>query len=651
MNNEELTRINSNLVDDDRPTSLNASLADGDRPTSLNANLSFDNPTSLNANLVADDRPTSLNANIDDRPTSLNAGLVDSDTPTNLNAGLADGPTSVNRNIDNEDPTSLNRNIQLGQTVATQSLLKPGRVVKSYRIIKLLSKSGEAEVYHCEKDGEEFVLKIYLKDISFKREVQELLVGKKLSPYLAYMVEVDELSINTDSGSTLRYTYEVEPFYNPLDSILTYREIKKLIHDINEGLHVIHTLDETIIHKDIKPSNIMKDNDGNYLLIDFGISSIIGKDMTSLKTSTGLTFDYAAPESRISNRFSKATDYYSFGISLYHMFTGELPYADSSERLDLLMRRGIIIPDEIGMPKDLATLIQGLTFYNSDPDINRKRWGYEEVKRWLEGDTSLEAPRFQNIVQEPVNYQDEDRMPPYIFKKVTYTSRLEFVKALGENWEDGKKALFHGLITEHYKKIGNQTLIQYCMDAEDEQGSGNDDLVFYRFLYQVEPRLDKIYWKGQVFSEAEFAKSMILEPMWRCNGIYDSSTTSANFKEIKETQMLKLLSIYYGRNDTNNPYYKLAREFEACQGKYSRDAIYIYYSMAYQMLGMKLFRLYDKIFGSIEELADFTKEVLDRDINEYFKICDTLYGNDVQTDFYCWMKSLGLEDRVSQLAL
>lgn len=600
---------------------------------------------------------TSVNPNIDPLNDlgilQSNINIADNETPTSLNPNIDNDetPTALNPNIDNgETPTALNPNLIHDTSMTDQTILRPGQIVNQYRIIKLLSKSGEAEVYQCEKDEEDFVIKLYLKHLSLKNEIRELLVGKSLGPNLANMCEVDDYSFKTENGSTFRYTYEVEPFYNTINTVLPFREIKKLINDINEGMHVLHTLSETIIHKDIKPANIMMDHDGNYLLIDFGISSVIDKGMTSLKTSTGLTFEYAAPESRISNRFSIATDYYSFGITLYHLYTGELPYANSNDRLDLLIRHGVVVAEDIGMPQSLVELIQGLTFYNSNPDINRKRWGYDEVKRWLDGDSTLEVPAYQ-IISHTNDYTSGDQMPPYIFKGVTYTNRLEFVIALAENWEEGKKALFHGIISAHYKKIGNQTLLQYCMDAEDEQGSGNDDLVYYRFLYQIEPRLEKIYWKEKSYTEAEFAREKILVPLWRCNGAFDLSTLPSTLATIKDVQKNNFLTIFYGKQDTSNPYYVLAKDFETSSDNNITDTIYLYYSMAYQMMGVKLFRLHDKLFTDFNEFADYLKDTLEHNIDDYFTICDSLYGRDFQLDFYCWMKSLGMEEQINNLAM
>ena len=93
--------------------------------------------------------------------------------------------------------------------------------------------------------------------------------------------------------------------------------VRKIIPNINEGLHAIH--EAGIIHKDLKPSNIMLNSDGETVsIIDFGISSIIADGNTVLVTKTGMTPEYSAPET-FKNLFLRESDYYSFGITLFEL--------------------------------------------------------------------------------------------------------------------------------------------------------------------------------------------------------------------------------------------------------------------------------------------------------------------------------------------
>ncbi len=109
----------------------------------------------------------------------------------------------------------------------------------------------------------------------------------------------------------------------------TEEEAWKLIGDVASGLAYLHAQD--IIHQDIKPDNILIDNNGNYVITDFGISvqarSTLRK--SAHQASTGGTTAYMAPE-----RFSrdaapvKASDIWSLGATVYELITGRMPFGE-----------------------------------------------------------------------------------------------------------------------------------------------------------------------------------------------------------------------------------------------------------------------------------------------------------------------------------
>ena len=83
--------------------------------------------------------------------------------------------------------------------------------------------------------------------------------------------------------------------------------------------------DAGILHKDLKPANLIPDDTGEHIvLIDFGISSDAGKN-TFVVTETGMTPFYAAPEA-MQGIFHKETDYYALGITVFELFTGFTPF-------------------------------------------------------------------------------------------------------------------------------------------------------------------------------------------------------------------------------------------------------------------------------------------------------------------------------------
>ena len=134
--------------------------------------------------------------------------------------------------------------------------------------------------------------------------------------------------------------YENRPFivmpYCPESSVSMVGKMDeerawKFLRDVSSGLSYLHGKD--IVHRDIKPDNIMQDREGNFLISDFGIStrmrSTLRRNSTremSQKDIAG-TIGYMAPELFTKKPESvKATDIWAMGASLYELLSGELPF-------------------------------------------------------------------------------------------------------------------------------------------------------------------------------------------------------------------------------------------------------------------------------------------------------------------------------------
>lgn len=117
---------------------------------------------------------------------------------------------------------------------------------------------------------------------------------------------------------------------------LTDLETMAIIRDLSEGLKYLHH--SGIIHQDIKPANVLIDEQGHYVLSDFGISSKsktkLSKSVNMAKQNTSMTEDYAPPEKFSSKAIDrmpdKKGDIFSLGISLYELITGNLPFDNLS---------------------------------------------------------------------------------------------------------------------------------------------------------------------------------------------------------------------------------------------------------------------------------------------------------------------------------
>ena len=441
-----------------------------------------------------------------------------------------------------------------------------------------------------------------------------------------------------ETGEIDGYPIEIIPYYKNgslQGRKYTFEQLKNdIIPSLNEGLKVLH--DNGILHKDLKPSNIMVcDNQKDVAIIDFGISSAREDNNTIIVTKTGMTPEYSAPET-FRNLFLEESDYYSLGITLYELFCGYTPYNNMEQEAieQYISVQRIPFPDD--MPVELQNLIAACTYYDITNRKNKtnpnRRWTYEEVKKWCAGIKQV-------IPGEGIGNSKTGDMNPYKFMGETYVEVSELTKALALNWNEGKKQLFRGILSEFFKSC-NPEIAGFCIDAEEEatRVNGRDDIIFWKLLYKLNPNTTDFYWKGHVYQGLPALGREVLEKLWK----KDTGNEAYYYEVLNEKILSKYVEMKAGKNKTLleavkglEDGHKLADNQRAKQKNL--------YLMAYMLSGQKLMHFGGLEFRTVGEFADYMKELLDDSYEKFESACHSLidYDDNLEVQFESWLLALG----------
>ena len=211
--------------------------------------------------------------------------------------------------------------------------LKTGSVFgERYQIIEPLGRGGMGRVYRALdiKTHEEVAIKLIRPDIAEDRRVLERFVNEiKLAHRISHRNIGKMYHLGEDQG--LHYiTMEYVPGEDLKSFIRRSRRLDiattiAIAKQVCSGLSEAH--DAGIIHRDLKPGNIMIDKEGNAKILDFGIARAVGVPGVTAEGSVIGTPEYMSPEQVEGRESDRRSDIYSFGVILFEMVTGRLPFA------------------------------------------------------------------------------------------------------------------------------------------------------------------------------------------------------------------------------------------------------------------------------------------------------------------------------------
>ncbi len=281
-----------------------------------------------------------------------------------------------------------------------------GELWGNYRLIQLLGRGGFAEVYlgqHIRLASQRAALKILATRLTegdvdgFQREAETIV--SLIHPHIVRVLDfalnegIPFLVMDYAPGGSLRHRH-------PRGEQVDLKSVVSYVQQIAEGLQYAH--DRKIIHRDIKPDNMLIGLHGEILLSDFGIATIAhGTNSQSAQLIAG-TPSYMAPE-QIQEHPRPASDQYALAIAVYEWLSGRLPF--SGTFTEVAVKQMMVPPPPLrgsvpNMPLEVEQIV--LTALSKEP---RARFGSVQAFARALTEASL---GYETILMPPES-RSEDR--------------------------------------------------------------------------------------------------------------------------------------------------------------------------------------------------------------------------------------------------
>ena len=223
---------------------------------------------------------------------------------------------------------------------------EPGRIgerMGAYAIVKELGRGGMGAVYLADRADGQFQKRVAIKVLKRGTDTDEVLRRFRIERQILANLEHPNITRLLDAGTTADgLPYFVMGFIEgtPITKFVQCKNIDlqgrlRLFVKVCSAVDLAHR--HQIIHRDIKPGNVLVKEDGEPKLLDFGIAKLLSGDsddcITTVAGDRRLTPMYAAPEQNEGQSATIATDVYSLGALLYELLTDHPPCINSNDNL------------------------------------------------------------------------------------------------------------------------------------------------------------------------------------------------------------------------------------------------------------------------------------------------------------------------------
>jgi len=277
-----------------------------------------------------------------------------------------------------------------------------------YELLEIIGVGGTAVVYKakCHRLNRYVAVKIlkgeFASDLQFCRQFHDeaQAVAMLSHPNIVNIYDVsrsgnvDYIVMELIDGITLKEYLSRRGQLSPKEVTIFATQIARALE---------HAHDHDIIHRDIKPHNIMLLRDGTVKVADFGIAHFAEQESTYSKGEAIGSVHYVSPEQAKGSHVDNRTDLYSLGVVMYEMITGRLPFeGDTPVSIALQHINSIALPPSI-FAEDVPEQLEEITMKAMNPNLSRR---YMNAGQILD---DLEA--FQNAQQFKLSISKEEGIP------------------------------------------------------------------------------------------------------------------------------------------------------------------------------------------------------------------------------------------------
>jgi hypothetical protein len=206
-----------------------------------------------------------------------------------------------------------------------------GKQLGPYRVVAPLGAGGMASVYKAYQPGVDRYVALKILPQHLASDPQFVARFQSEATIIANLQHPHILPV-FDFGAAEGYTYLVMPLIaggtlaqSLQGQPLPFDQIRRIIAQVGDALDYAHS--RGIVHRDVKPSNVLLDPRGNCLLSDFGIAKIVAGAVPLTITGSILgTPAYMSPEQSLGAKIDTRSDIYALGVVLYELATGRVPF-------------------------------------------------------------------------------------------------------------------------------------------------------------------------------------------------------------------------------------------------------------------------------------------------------------------------------------